>query len=557
MTETMTEVAPPNLSEARAQRYQRRARAALATDPFLALANIHKLLDGGFRSSEILQLQANVLLQLGCGTSAARAAEAALDAGGDRSEILLLLLKCYLSAYHRKPAARLIPRILELEPLSAEAKSEVAHAAQEIHQYDLAERLYQELLDDDPSNSKLLVNLGYAFQKQGLMDQATASYLTAISINPSSANAYKLLSSVRKQTKSDNHLAVMQDAVPLFEKDSDEFVTAMFALGKTFEDLEKYQQAFQYFSAGADAMRPKSPYDSKTTKQAFDLTKGYFEHPQKYSIAEPSSAASHQSVPLFILGMPRTGSTLIDRILSSHTDVQSMGELGCFKESMKVLTGFAGGAGFHEHFYQQPERHIDLHALGELYVSAAAPEDRSGRYFIDKYPMNFMDLGLIAKALPDALFVHTLRDPMDTCFSNFKQLFTLGFYHYSYSMRECAEYYLSYLDLMRIWKAQLPGRIIDVQYEDMVCDTEAQVRRLLGFLQLDWQDQCLTFHKNQGPVDTASLSQVRQPIYRSAVRHWKHYRSFVQDAIDVFQAAGIDVDAEQAASDQTAIGGCS
>ncbi len=552
--EIMTEPTRPPLSDARAHRLLRRAKSASTTDPFLALDNIHKILDGGSASADVLQLQATVLLQLGCGTNAARAAEAALDAGGDRRAILLLLLTCYLTAYHRKPAARLIPRILEMEPLPADAKSDVAHAAQEIHKYDLAERLYRELLEDDPANAKLLVNLGYAMQKQGRMQEASENYRKAIDCNPGSANAYKLLSSVRKQSAETNHLVIIQNAMPLFEEDSDEYVTAKYALGKTCEDLGDYQSAYEHFADGATAMRPMSPYTTESSQHAFKLTRKYFEHSRRALTRTADADSGTESAPLFILGMPRTGSTLVDRILSSHSEVVSMGELGCFKESMKVLTGFGGGSGFHEHFYQQPERDIDLTRLGELYVSAACPDDRSGRYFIDKYPMNFLDLGLIAEALPNALFVHSLRDPMDTCFSNFKQLFTLGFYHYSYSMKECAEYYLLYRELMRFWQQRYPDRIINVNYEDMVSDTEVQVRRLLAFLKLDWQEQCLEFHKNRGPVDTASLSQVRQPIYRSAVKHWTHYRPYLQDAIDVFQRAGIDVDAQQENAHETAAG---
>ncbi len=532
------------LSPIRQQRYLRRAKAASETDPFLALDNIHKLLDADVRTAEIFQLQATLLLKLGCGTFAARAAENALELSGDQTAILLLLLKCYLTAYHRKSAAKLIPHILEKDDLPPEAKSDVAHGAQEIHQYELAESLYRDLLTEDPESSKLLINLGYAFQKQGRMESAVDCYLQAVEHNPESANAYKLLSSVDKQTPENNHLKIMLDAFPRFEEGSDEFVTAAYALGKTYEDLKDYDNAFRFLKTGGDAMRPKSPYSSKGTENAFEVTKNYFAESVQ-PILSPANKPEQQG-PLFILGMPRTGSTLVDRILSSHPGVVSMGELGCFKESMKVLTGFGGGVGFHEHFYGQPERNIDLATLGRLYVESASPEDFDGRYFIDKYPMNFMDLGLIARALPNARFVHTLRDPMDTCFSNFKQLFTLGFYHYSYSIRECAEYYLLYKGLMDFWHERLPGRILDVQYESVVADTEPQVRRLLQFLDLEWNDACMNFHRNKSPVDTASLSQVRQPIYKSAIRHWTNYRPHLKDAVEVFQNAGFSIDGDTA-----------
>ncbi len=535
------------LGPLRQNRLFRQAKELCENSPFEALDHLHKLIDGGVHTAEVFHLQANLLLQLGCGTIAARATENALKAGGDRLTLLLLLLKCHLTAYNRKPAAVIIKRLLEIDPLTEEAKAEIAHGAQEIHQYELAERLYQELLDRDPENCKYLINLGYACQKRGNMSQATDLYHQAIRIKSNSANALRLLSSVNKQTSNDNCITLAQEMLPTFDENSEEYVTAAYALGKTYEDIGEFDNAFQLFNAGATAMRPKMPYSTKAVIAAFEITKKYFEHPlqqrEKQDLIKPKEKLkqSEQPRPLFILGMPRTGSTLIDRILSSHSLVTSMGELGCFKESMKVVTGFGGGDGFHTHFYQQSERVIDFAALGASYINSASPTDFSGRYFTDKYPMNFMDLGLIAEALPHARFIHTIRNPMDTVFGNFKQLFTLGFYHYSYTLQECAEYYVQYQTLMRYWHDRLPGKILDVHYEDLVNDTGPQVRHILGFLNLEWEENCLRFYKNKSPVDTASLSQVRQPIYKSAIGHWQHYTHFLDDAIDVFKTAGIDV----------------
>ncbi len=549
----MTKQISRRLSPAREKRYFQRAKLLSSTDPFYALDYVHKLLDGEVCTSEAHQLEATLLLQLGCGTFAAKATERALKAGGDPLPLLLLLLKCHLSAYNRKPAAIILERLLEFGALPDQAKAEIAHGAQEIHQYDVAERLYLELLESDPRNCKYLINLGYAYQKNGNMQEAERCYRSAIEQKPDSANALRLLSSVRKQTSDDNCRKLISDAMPDLDKASEEYVTAAYALGKTCEDLGEYESAFENFKAGADAMHPKLPYSTSAVKRTFEITKTYFDHPQRQHAVSKSSAvhSTDESLkvqprqePLFILGMPRTGSTLIDRILCSHSEATSMGELGCFKEAMKVVTGYGGGEGFHEHFYSTVDREIDLPKLGATYIEAASPTDFSGRFFIDKYPMNFMDLGLIADTLPRARFIHTLRTPLDTVFANFKQLFTLGFYHYSYSIAECAEYYLQYQELMAYWKQRLPGRILDVQYEDLVNNTEPQIRRILDFLDLDWQADCLAFYNNSKPVDTASLSQVRQPIYKSAIGHWRHYEAFLSEAITIFNAAGVNIDTD-------------
>jgi len=527
-------------SDFRRRKLLRRAQALVKTDPQTALRTVHQLLDGGAATPEVFQLEANLLLSLGCGTIAARAAEQAIKAGGERLSLLLLLLKCHLTAFNRKPASRVIDELLGMEPLPDEAKAEIAHGAQEIHRYDIAKRLYDELLIRDAMNVKNWINVGYAEQKNGNMERAENCYRSAIAVRPDSVNAVRLLASVRKQTARDNCLVEIKEAMERVDPQSEEYVTAAYALGKTYEDLEEYGNAFIAFKAGADVMRPKMPYSTNAIKAAFAATRDYFRHPSHLDRAERRLDSFRSSCdagpqPLFILGMPRTGSTLLDRMISSHSEVRSMGELGCFKESMKVLTGFGGGEGFHEHFYAQPERDIDLAVLGRSYVEAAAPDDFSGRYFIDKYPMNFMDFGLIAAALPGARFIHTIRNPMDTIFGNFKQLFTLGFYHYSYDLKECAEYFVEYQKMMAYWKSLAPGRILDVCYEDVVEDPRREIARTLEFLGLDWEDACLNYHKSKAPVDTASLSQVRQPIYKSAVGNWMRYGDLLNDAAETLR----------------------
>lgn len=535
-----------SLSEFRRRKLLRRAHALTKTDPKAALRTVHELLDGGAETSETYELESKLLLSLGCGTIAARAAENSIRLGGDRLSLMILLLKCHLTAFNRKPASQVIDALLSMEPLPDEAKAEIAHGAQEIHRYDVAKRLYDELLERDATNVKNWINVGYAEQKNGNMVKAETCYRRAIAVKPDSANAARLLASVRKQMADDNCLHEIKEAMARVNPQSEEYVTAAYALGKTYEDLGDYENAYAVFKAGADVMRPKMPYSTGAIKSAFAATREYFRHPahlaraaQRLKAFRAAPEAGPQ--PLFILGMPRTGSTLLDRMTSSHSDVRSMGELGCFKEVMKVLTGFGGGEGFHEHFYAQPERDIDLAALGRLYTAAAAPDDFSGRYYTDKYPMNFMDLGLIAAALPGAKFVHTIRNPMDTIFGNFKQLFTLGFYHYSYDLAECAEYFIEYQEMMAFWESLAPDRILEVGYEDVVADPQREVARVLGFLGLEWEAACLDYHNSDAPVDTASLSQVRQPIYKSAVGHWTRYGDLLDDAAEVLWRNGIDL----------------
>ena len=518
------------LSPQRQARYLIRARALAASDPHQALDEVHRLLDGGGATSEVYQLQSHLLGGLGCGTFAAVAAEKALAAGGDAETCLLLTLKAHLMAFNLKPATAVIDRLLALGSLATATKEEVAHAAHELHRYDLADRLYGELLANDPDNARLSVHLGFARHKNGRMDEARSLYRHTVTVRPEATNALRLLADTRKQTPDDNDKALILDTMARLTPGTEDYATACYALGKVEEDLKAYDSAFAAYATGASIMRSKTSYATASSRQAFDITRAWFDRP-----ARSTTLRSGGPQPVFVLGMPRTGSTLVDRILSSHAEVVSMGELGCFKEAMKVVTGFGGGDGFHEHFYSQWDRTVDLDQLGRLYIDAASPVAFTGRYFIDKYPMNFMDLGLIAEALPQARFVHTIRHPLDTIFGNYKQLFTLGFHPSSYDLREAAEYYLLYRDLMAFWHARLPGRILDVVYEDGIKDPEANARRMLHYLGLDWDERVLRFHENTAPVDTASLSQVRRPIYKTAVGHWQNYAKYLGPAIEVLE----------------------
>lgn len=518
------------LSPQRQERYLVRARNLMATDPFEALDDVHRLLDGGLETPDIFLLQTELLIGLGCGTFAAQAAEKALQAGGTPLTCLRLMLKAHLMAFNRKPASAIIDRILTLGPPDDTTKEEIAQAAHELHRYDLAETLYAELLTADPGNTKSAINLGFARHKLGRMDEAQTLYIQAIAAKPEASNALRLLADTRKQTPDDNDKGLIQDTLARLTPGSEDYATAQYALGKVEEDLKAYDAAFAAYAAGARIMRGKMPYSTDASRAAFETTKRWFDRPVRHATQRLAGPQ-----PVFVLGMPRTGSTLIDRILSSHPEVTSMGELGCFKEAMKVVTGYGGGEGFHEHFYSQRDRDIDLDRLGQIYVNAASPADFPGHRFIDKYPMNFMDLGLMAEALPGAKFIHTLRHPLDTVFGNFKQLFTLGFYHYSYDLKEAAEYYLLCRDLMAFWHARYPGRILDVAYEDNIADPEGNARRMLDYLGLTWDDRVLRFRENSAPVDTASLSQVRRPIYKTAVGHWRNYEKHLGPAIETLR----------------------
>lgn len=494
-------------------------------DPLAALAELHRLHDAGGEGVETALLESSLLLDLGCGTFAAAVADRAICRYGASIDLELLRLRGHMAAFASKQAIPIAKDLLGRPGLSPHIRHELAKAAHELGLFALAEAEYARLLDQNGGEVATYVNMGHINQKLGRMDAAEACFRDALALQPYSGHGIRLLAYVRKHRDADDIVSRVKAALPHLPLDSEDAAAAYFAMGKVLEDSEDYPQAFEAFSAGNRIMRSLAPYTHAASEAAFALTRRYFDH-RPLAISTPV----WNPEPLFIVGLPRTGSTLLDRMLGCHPDVATMGELGNFKEAMKVVTGYAGGAGFHAHFYAQPDRPVDIHAIGDLYRANAAPDGFAGKWFTDKYHMNFLDLGLIAEALPNAKFIHTVRDPLDTVFANFKQMFSLGFHHFSYDLEECARYYLCYRKLMDDWCERLPDRILNVHYADLVRDPAGTLRQVKTFLGLSWQDACLAPERNATPVDTASLAQVRQPIYTTALGHAQRYGAALDPA---------------------------
>ncbi len=520
------------IGPARLRRSIARIAALRTQDPLNALAELHRVQDTGGEGADVARVEAELLLDLGCGSFAAAVANRAIDRHGASIELELLRLRGHLAAFARKQAFPIVDAMLGRPGLARAVRHELAKAAHELGLFDQARATYELLLREDATDVAALVNLGHINQKLGRMDMAERCFQQALTVRPHSGHGIRLLAYVRKQRDASDIARRVAAALPHLEPDSEDMAAAHFALGKALEDSGDYRAAFDAFAAGNRIMRALAPYSHEASEAAFALTRSYFEG---RPVAAPQPAS--RPAPLFIVGLPRTGSTLLDRMLGCHPDVATMGELGNVKEAMKVATGYAGGPGFHEHFYGQPDRVVDVAAIGAHYRANAAPEGFAGKWFTDKYHMNFLDLGLIADALPAARFIHTVRDPLDTVFANFKQMFSLGFHHFSYDLEECARYYRCYRALMAFWVDRLPGRILEVRYADLVRDPAGTLRAVKAFLGLDWHDACLTPERNVAPVDTASLAQVRQPIYTSALNHAQRYGDALNPARAILEAA--------------------
>jgi tetratricopeptide (TPR) repeat protein len=387
----------------------------------------------------------------------------------------------------------------------------------------------------DPRHVEFRFNLAASLGFLGRFDEAEAHYEEILAAAPLFVKAHTALSLLRKQTPEHNHIPrlrkVLENAPPALH------LHIHYALAKELEDTGDHPATFTHLEAAGALRKRELGYKADFDKAIFAALRERFTHGPRHVTGHNSDA------PIFVVGMPRTGTTLVDRIISSHPDVTSAGELQTFPLSVKRLT-------------QSPSRFvldadtilrsrtIDAAALGKLYLEDSRNQRAESGRFVDKMPLNFLYAGFIAEALPHAKIVCLRRNPMDTVWSNFKHLFATNFsyYNYSYDLRDTAAYYLEFDALMAHWAKVMPGRVLEVRYEDIVDDLEGQARRIITHLDLPWADSCLNFHENDSAVATPSAAQVRRPIYKEAVGRWRRYADQLQPVSAFFAANGISTD---------------
>ncbi|WP_257557305.1 tetratricopeptide repeat-containing sulfotransferase family protein [Sphingobium sp. CFD-2] len=389
-----------------------------------------------------------------------------------------------------------------------------------------------------PGNRQFRYNQAVTLNFLGRTEEAEAALEALIALAPDDARAHHLLSSLRKQSAGHNHVERLAK-VHSTTGDGRGRLLLGYALAKELEDLGRPEEALERLCAVNAEHRRTLRYEFARDAATFDAIEASWP-----SIAAAPVNDAPGDAPIFIIGMPRTGTTLVDRILSSHPDVESAGELQAMPLAVKKA------AGTRTPTVMDPETIAtaaasDMGAIGRDFLQRASHHRRApGRRFIDKFPGNFHYAGFIARALPAASIVCLRRHPMDTVLSNFRNLFAVNsrYYDYSYDLLEIAAYYVRFDRLMALWREVLPGRVIELRYEDLVADQEGQSRRLLAHCGLEWADECLSFHTNDAPVSTPSAAQVRRPIYRDAVARWKRHEQVLEPVRRFFERSGISID---------------
>jgi tetratricopeptide (TPR) repeat protein len=392
---------------------------------------------------------------------------------------------------------------------------------------ELAESLtyFRRALTLKPNLADAFNNMGNVLKELGRLDEALDAYHEALRLDPDISGVYVNLADSKKFTAGDPHLVAMKAlAAKTSGLSKTDRMQLDFALGKAYADVKDHTRSFNHLSAGNTAKRATIAYDEQGTFALFDRITAAF---SRELLAAKSGCGDPSAAPVFIIGMPRSGTTLIEQIIASHPLAYGAGELQTLNDLLLNVRGLDGKSLSYPEFVAALDP-ASLQQIGARYVSRVCElADKHGRTgaarITDKMPSNYYFAGLIHLAVPNATIIHTIRDPVDTCLSCFSKLFAAEQNH-TYDLGELGRYYKRYERLMGHWRAVLPaGRILDVRYEDVVADLEGQARRIIAHCGLPWHDRCLSFHETDRPVRTASATQVRQPIYTSAVGRWRVY----------------------------------
>lgn len=380
---------------------------------------------------------------------------------------------------------------------------------------------YERCLELSPGHPGALLGLGHVLKALGKNEESVRSYKRCIDQRPDQGEAYFSLANLKTYRFEDKLIEEMQRRVESDKISDTSRINFLFALGKAHEDRWDYRRAWDYYSRGNKAQRMKVSYDPVRTESAANELIKHFSH----QFFEKTAGGGHsEAAPIFVLGLPRSGSTLIEQILDSHSLIEGCGELPYVKRLTKTFSKKVKRALQYPAVLQRLDSR-KLILLGARYLELASSHrsDLSLK-FIDKMPENFLYVGFIHSILPNAKIIDARRHPLDTCVANLKQLYARG-QNYCYDQTEVGEYYLQYQRVMDHWNDVLPGKVLRVQYEDTVGDLEAQVKRILNYLELPLEQGCMRFYENDRPVQTASSEQVRLPIYTGGVGQWSHFNS--------------------------------
>ena len=474
------------------------------------------------RHVEAMRLLAQIGLRLGILDDAEFLLESAVAFEPDNIQVRLdymdVLRKRQKFERSRDEAEALYRR----DPESPLFQSHLAIESMQTGDYARAFELFDAVLAKLPADPATLTSRGHALKTTGQQDEAVASYRAAISARPDHGDAYYALANLKTYRFTEDEIAAMHEQVARPEIAFMDRVHLTFALGKAHEDREEYEASFGFYEEGNALKRRQTRYDADRMSEELNAQQ---EVCTSDLFAAKQGAGDPARDPIFILGLPRAGSTLLEQILASHSQIDGTLELPNVLALAHRLRGRKAGKSRYPQVLHDltPEQFT---GFGQDFLANTRIHRQGAPFFIDKMPNNFRHIGLIHLILPNATIIDARRDPMDCCFSGFKQLFAEG-QDFTYGLTEIGRYYADYVDLMDHWDRVLPGKVLRVRHEDVLDDLEGQTRRMLDHIGLPFEEACLEFHRTARAVRTASSEQVRRPINRSGQGAWKSFEPWL------------------------------
>ena len=455
-----------------------------------------------------------------------KAVDLAPEFGRARAE----LVRIQLERDRFDEAVKNAERLVRLDDKHADSYLLLASAYAAAGRYDEAIDAYELTLGLVTGHRGALTGLGNMLKTVGLHEDAVAVYRKCIQLHPDFAEAYWSLANLKTFRFENVEVSAMESLLENDDLSAESIVQLRNALGLHYEARQDYDRAFDFFERGNELRRQSERYDPVDTEDLNDRLIDVF---NTEFLAQHEGSGDPDQGPIFIVGLPRSGSTLIEQILASHSQVEGTHELiDLSRITQIILRKFQVREPF-------PKSLLDLDTedfakLGALYVSRTR-KYRTGRaHFVDKNPNNFIYVGFLKLVLPNARIIDARRHPLDSCLGSYKQLFAKG-QPFSYDMYELGEYYLQYRRLMKHWQDLLPGFVLEIHYEDIVANLEQEVARILDHCGLAWEEGCLRFHETERAVKTASSEQVRRPIYSSSVNLWRNYESRLGELIEILE----------------------
>ena len=425
----------------------------------------------------------------------------------------------YHNMYDLKNAQHYYERAIEINPKFTHPISNLGNIKKELNNYEEAIKCYKLALSIDNKLYIVLHNLGMAYQALGKFEESKKYFDSVLKNNPKFTRADRSLSMSLKYDINNPHLKSMENKIKDQSLNNFQKIELYFGLGKAYEDIKNYKKSFENYKLGNKIKRDTIKYQINDDVKLFENIKNSFSN---INFQNLENVGNKSNKMIFILGMPRSGTTLVEQIIANHKNVYGAGELRDLTQIIKENFLVNDKIKFPEKFNIKDQNFFSN--MGTKYLENLDRYNTNKNYITDKAPLNFKWIGLIKLILPKSKIIHCTRDPKDICLSLFKNFFE-GELNFSYSLEEAGKYYKLYQNLMEFWKQLLPDFIYDISYEKLVENQEFESRKLLDFCNLDWDKNCLTFYKNKRGIVTASFAQARKPIYKNSVKSWQKYKN--------------------------------